>query len=190
MLLRKHNFDCRKFREIFPSSSKCNTWNFFEIHVLFVSYNPRLWKAFFMCVSCIYRGKASEASTCREQQDCSRSEEMTEDFLHRGEKSWWWIRLDSRSGYFDKSRFVRRIGRKRIFAAICVFPWTFPRERHAFAHFVHVNVKCWKKKNNKRCRIHAIYIFLDITDVLYIYIRQRCVRACMRVCMCMFVCIN
>lgn len=106
------------------------------------------------------------------------SEEMTEDFLHRGEKSWWWIRLDSRSGYFYKSRFVRRTSED--FCHDLRFPWTFPRERH-----VRALCTC-KVLEKKRCREYAQYIFLGIIQMYHI--RLRFVRAC--VCVCVYVSIK
>lgn len=101
------------------------------------------------------------------------SEEMTEDFLHRGEKSWWWIRLDSRYGYFYKSRFVRRTGED--FCHDLRFPWTFPRE--------HVRALCTCKVLEKKDVENMRNIFFSALQMYHIYACVSCVHACVYVCM-------
>lgn len=91
-----------------------------EIHVLFVSYNPRLWSIFYVCLVHLSRKSVGSRHVSR-TAGRRGPKKWPKIFSTRGEKSWWWIRLDSRSGYFDKSRFVRRIDED------------FCRERSAFS---------------------------------------------------------
>lgn len=145
---------------------------FSHLHLKFTIYLLQDFEHF-LCVSCIYRGKASEVDTCREQQNSGPKK--WPKIFSTGEKSHGdglgWILAPAISINHDLWD-----GQAEDFCHDLRFPWTFPRERH-------VRALCTCKVLETKDVENMRNIFFSALYRCIIYACVSCVHACVYVCM-------